>query len=144
MEEATYNSGALTVQEVSAFAPSLDPAPKVIHIDLRSPSRNSYLGGKAWSTELWRELHFRVPSLRFLHLLPTLPTMDQLLNAMRTTPVGKTIDKDAHIQVYPATNLVHYPPRPHCDMVCLHDLCTGSPRAHSFFPFSWHLANPRW
>ena len=28
-------------------------------------------------------------------------------------------------------------------MVCLHDLCAGSAPEHSFFPFSWHLANPR-
>ena len=89
IEEATYNSGALTVEEVVAWAASLDPAPEVIHIDLRSPSRNSHLGGKAW------------------------------------------------------TNLVHTPP-PHCDMVCLQDLAAGSPPNHSFSPFSWHFANPRW
>ena len=84
MEEATYNSGPLVVEEVVAWAASLDLPLEVIHIDLRSPSRNSYLGGKAWSTEFWRELHFRVPSLRFLHLLPIPATMDQSLNAMRT------------------------------------------------------------
>ena len=50
--------------------------------------------------------------------------------------------KDAHVQVYPTTNLVHTPP--HCDMVCLQDLAAGAPADHSFFPFSWHLANPRW
>ena len=49
--------------------------------------------------------------------------------------------KDAHVQVYPTTNLVHTPP--HCDMVCLQDLAAGAPADHSFFPFSWHLANPR-
>ena len=67
--------------------------------------------------------------------------MDQLLKAMRTNPVGKT--KDAHVHVYPTTNLVHTPP-PHCDMVCLQDLAAGSPPDHSFFPLSWHLANSRW
>ena len=36
------------------------------------------------------------------------------------------------------------PPPPHCGMVCLHDLPAGSPLDHSFFPFTWHLANPRW
>ena len=36
------------------------------------------------------------------------------------------------------------PPPPHCDMVCLHDLAADAPADHSFFPFSWHLANPRW
>ena len=110
MEEAMYNSGALALEEFVAWAASLDPTPDVIHIDLRSPSRNSYLGGKARSRELWREL--RVPSLCFLHLLPTSATMDQLLNTMRTNPVGKT--KDADVQVYPTTNLVHIPP--HCDI----------------------------
>ena len=50
--------------------------------------------------------------------------------------------KDAHVQVYPTTNLVHTPP--HCDMVCLQDLAAGAPADHSFFPFCWHLANPRW
>ena len=96
MEEATYNSKALAVEEVVAWSASLDPAPEVIHIDLRSPLRNADNGGKALSTHLWRELRFRDPSLRFLHLLPLPATMDQLLNAMHTNPVGKT--KDAHVQ----------------------------------------------
>ena len=29
-------------------------------------------------------------------------------------------------------------------MVCLHDLAAGAPANHSFSPFSWHLASPRW
>ena len=29
-------------------------------------------------------------------------------------------------------------------MVCLQNLAAGAPADHSFFPFSWHLANPRW
>ena len=29
-------------------------------------------------------------------------------------------------------------------MVCLQDLAVGAPADHSFFPLSWHLANPRW
>ena len=110
MEEATCNSGALAVEDVVAWGASLDLAPEVIHIDLRSPSRNCYLGGKAWSTHLWRELRFRVPSLRFLQLLPLPATMDQLLNAMCTNPEGKP--KDDHLQVYPSTNLGHTPPPP--------------------------------
>ena len=36
------------------------------------------------------------------------------------------------------------PPPPNCDMVCLHNLAAGAPADHSFFPFSWHLASPRW
>ena len=59
---------------------------------------------------------------------------------MRTNSVGKP--KDAHVQVYPTTNLVYTPP-PNCDMLCLHDLATGAPSDRSFFPFSRHLANPR-
>ena len=39
MEEATYNSGELAVEEVVAQAASLDPVPKVIHIDLRLGGR---------------------------------------------------------------------------------------------------------
>ena len=39
MEEATYNSRALAVEDVVAWAACLDPALKVIRIDLRSPSR---------------------------------------------------------------------------------------------------------
>ena len=78
MEEATYNSEALAAEDVVAWVASEDPAPEVIHIDVRSPSRNSYLGGKAWSTRLWRPLRFRVPSLRFLHFLPLTATMHQL------------------------------------------------------------------
>ena len=64
----------------------------------------------------------------------------ELLNSMRTNPVGKP--KDAHVQVYPTTNLVYTPP--HCDMVCLRDLDAGAASHHSFFPFSLHFANPRW
>ena len=110
MEEATYQSGALAVQDVVALAASLDPTPEVIHVALRGPSRNSYLGGKAWSTNLRREVRFQVRSVRFLHLLPQPATMDQLLNAMGTHPVGNP--KDAHVQVYPTTNLVQPPPPP--------------------------------
>ena len=83
--------------DVVAWAVSLNPAPEVIHLDLRSPSRNSYMGAKARSTNLWRELRFRVPSLRFLHILPQPATMDQLLNQMRTNPVDSEKPKDAHV-----------------------------------------------
>ena len=58
MEEVTYRSGALSVEDVVVWAASLNPAPEVIHLDLHSPSRNSYPGGMAWSTNLWRELGF--------------------------------------------------------------------------------------
>ena len=133
LEEATYESGALGVDDIVGWAASLDPSPDVIHIDMRSPSRNSYLGGRGWATTLWRELRRQLPSLKFLHLTPLPSSVDQLLNSMRTNPVGKP--KDAHVQVYPTTNLVHTPP-PHCDMVCLQDLAAGAPADHSFFPFS--------
>ena len=71
------------------WAASLDPSPEVIHIDMRSPTRNSYLGGGGWATTLWRELRRQLPSLKFLHLTPLLSSVDQLLNSMRTNPVGK-------------------------------------------------------
>ena len=29
-------------------------------------------------------------------------------------------------------------------MVCLHNLAAGAPADHSFFPFSWHVANSLW
>ena len=140
LEEATYESEALGVDDIVGWAASLDPSPDVIHIDMRSPTRNSYLGGRGWATTLWRELRHQLPTLKFLHLTPLPSSVDQLLNSMRNNPVGKP--KDAHVQVYPTTNLVHTPP--HCDMVCPHDLAAGAPADHSFFPFSWHLANPRW
>ena len=140
MEEATYQSGALGVDDAVGWAASLPPSPDVIHIDLRSPSCNSYLWGKAWATNLWRELRFRLPSFKFLHLTPQPSTIDQMLNSMRTDPVGNP--KDAHFQVYPTTNLTYTPP--HCDMVCLQDLAAGAPPGHSFSPFTWHLASPRW
>ena len=140
LEEATYESGALRVDDIVGWAASLDPSPDVIHIDMRSPTHNSYLGGRGWATTLWRELRRQLPSLKFLHLTPLPSSVDQLLNLMRTNPVGKP--KDAHVQVYPTTNLVH--PPPHCDMLCLQDLAAGALADHSFFPFSWHLANPRW
>ena len=60
---------------------------------------------------------------------------------MRTNLVGKP--KDAHAQLYPTTNLVLTPPPPAATW-CLHDLAASAPADHSFFPFSWHLANPRW
>ena len=81
--------------------------PDVIHIDMRSPTRNSYLGGRGWATTLWRELRRQLPSLKFLHLTPLPSSVNQLLNSMRTNPVGKP--KDAHVQVYPTINLVHTP-----------------------------------
>ena len=142
LEEATYQSGALGVEDVVGLAAYLDPPPppEVIQIDMRSPTRNSYLGGRGWATTLWRELRRQLPSLKFLHLTPLPSSVDQLLNSMRTNPVGKP--KDAHVQVYPTTNLVHTPP--HCDMVCLQYPAAGAPAVHSFFPFSWHPANPRW
>ena len=88
MKEVAYGFGALAGEEVVSRATSLDPAPEVIHIDLLSPLHNCYVGEKSGSTELWRELRFRVPSLLFLHLLPTPATINQLLNAMRTNPVA--------------------------------------------------------
>ena len=45
LEEATYQSGALGVDDVVGWGASLDPSPDVFHIDLRSPTRNTYLGG---------------------------------------------------------------------------------------------------
>ena len=132
LEEATYGSGALGVDDVVGWAASLDPSPDVIHIDLRGPTRNSYLGGRGWATTLWRELRRQIPSPKFLHLTAVLSSVDQLLNSMRTNPVGKP--KDAHVQVYPTTNLVHTPPPPHCDMVCLHDLAAGAPAEPLLFP----------
>ena len=62
LEEATYQSGALGVDDVVGWAASLDPSPDVIHIDMRSPTRNSYLGGRGWATTLWRELRCQLPS----------------------------------------------------------------------------------
>ena len=120
------------------WATSLDPSPEVIHIDLHSPRTTPILGGRPGP---WRELRLQLPSLKFLHLTPQPATIDHLLNSMRTNPVGKP--KDAHVQVYPTTNLMYTPP-PHCDMLCLQDLAAGAPPDHSFFPFTWQLASPRW
>ena len=116
LEEATYVSGD--------WAASLDPSPEVIHIDLRSPTRNSYLGGKAWSTTLWRELPSQLPSPKFLYLTPQPAIIDQLLNSMRTNPVRK--QKDARVQVYPTTNLVYTPPPPLQHGVPAGSCCRGT------------------
>ena len=140
LEEATYLSGALGVDDVVGWAASLDPSTEVIHIDLRSPTRKCYLWGKAWSTTLWRELRSQLPSVKFLHLTPLPATIDQLLHSMRTNPVGKP--KDAHVQVYPTTNLVYSPPPPHIYMVCLHDLVVGATSDHSFPPSPGTLPAP--
>ena len=91
LEEATYHSGALVpstegVEDVVGWAASLDPSPDVIHIDLRSPTHNSYLGVKDWATTLWRELPRQLPSVKFLHLTAQPATLDRLLNSMRTNP----------------------------------------------------------
>ena len=99
LEEATYESEALGVDDIVGWAASLDPSPDVIHIDMRSPTRNSYLGGRGWATTLWRELRHQLPTLKFLHLTPLPSSVEQLLNSMRNNPVGKP--KDTHVQVYP-------------------------------------------
>ena len=91
-----------------ASAASLDPSPDVIHINLRSPTRNSYLWGKVCSTTLLRELRRQLPCLKFSHLTPHPATIDQLFNSMRTNLVGKL--KDAHVQLYPSNTLVYTPP----------------------------------
>ena len=41
------------------------PPPDVIHMDLRNPTRNCYLGGRPWARTLWRELRRQLPSLKF-------------------------------------------------------------------------------
>ena len=46
LKEATYLSGALGVDDVVGWVACLDPSPEVSHIDVRSPTRNSYLGGR--------------------------------------------------------------------------------------------------
>ena len=103
--------GVLVVEVVVAWAASPPPpGPHVIHINLRSPTRNAYFGGKAWSINLWRALHQDVPSVRMMRLHPTLDTDDNLLGPMQSNPVGKS--KDAHVQVYPTHDLVE-PPAPH-------------------------------
>ena len=89
LEEATYESEALGVDDIVGWAVSLDPSPDVIHIDMRSPTRNSHLGGRGWATTLWRELRHQLPTLKFLHLTPLPSSVDQLLNSMRNDPVGK-------------------------------------------------------
>ena len=132
LEDATYRSGALGVDDVVGWAASLDASPEVSYINLRSPSRNSYLGGKAGATNLLRELRFQLSFLKFLHLTPQPATIDQLLNFRRTNPLGKP--KDAHVQVYPTTNLIYT--HAHCDMVCLQDLAAGALPNHSFFCFT--------
>ena len=45
LEEATYESEAVGVDDIVGWAASLHPSTGVIHIDMRSPTRNSYLGG---------------------------------------------------------------------------------------------------
>ena len=98
LEEAAYLLGALGVDDVVGWATSLDPSPEVIHIDMRSPTRNSCLGGRGRATPLWRQLRRQLPSLQFLHLTPLPSSVTQLLNSMRTNPAGKP--EDAHVQVY--------------------------------------------
>ena len=71
LEEAAYLLGALGVDDVVGWAASLDPSPKVIHIDMRIPTRDSYLGGRGWATTLWRELCRQLPSLKFLASNPS-------------------------------------------------------------------------
>ena len=71
-------------------------------MDLRSPSRNSSLWGKAWSKTLWRELRSQLPSLKLWDLTPQPATIHQLLNSMRINQVEAF--KDAHVQVLPLVN----------------------------------------
>ena len=129
LEEATYGSGALGVDDVVGWAASLDPSPEVIHIDMRSPTRNSYLGGRGRATTPWKELRRQLPFLKFLHLTPLPSSVDQLLNSMRTNPVGKP--KDAHVQVYPTLTSSTPPPLRYGVPAGSCCRCTGRPL---FFP----------
>ena len=123
-------------------AASLDPSPEVIHIDMRSPTRNSYLGGRGWATTLSRELRRQLPSLinKFPYLTPSLAVLTSSSIPCALTLWGSLRTPTSRCTP-PLTSSI---PPPHCDMVCLQDLAAGAPADHSFFPFSWHLANARW
>ena len=138
LEEAAYLSGALGVDDVVGLAASLDPSPEVIHIDMRSPTRNSYLGGRGWATTLWREVRRQLPSLKFLHVTPSLPSLTS-----SSIPCALTLWGSLRTPTSRCAPLLTSSEPPYCDMVCLQDLAAGAPADHSFFPFSWHLANPR-
>ena len=134
MQEASYDSDALGVEVVADWAASLDPPLMLFTFICIAPPTTHIFLGKAWTIELLRELRRMVPTVRFLHLLSSPPTVDELLRGLGTNSVGKT--KDTHIRVYPTTYLVHTPP-PRCGMVCLWDLCTSPSRPdRSFSPFS--------
>ena len=118
LEEATYESEALGVDAIVGWAASLDPSPDVIHIDMRSPTRNRYLGGRGWATTLWRELRHQLPTLKFLHLTPLPSSVDQLLNSMRNNPV---CNYEANPRYFTFANSWSTPCREHS--TCLY-LCT--------------------
>ena len=109
--------GALSVEDLDvyvyivAWGTFLNRAPEVIHLDLRRPSCYLFLRGKGVVHKFVEgtPLPGSLPSF-FLHSLPKPATMHQLLNQMRTNPLGKP--KDAHVLVYPTTNPVHTPPPP--------------------------------
>ena len=65
LEEAAYLSGALGVDDVVGWVASLDPSPEVIHIDMRSPTHNSYLGGRGWPQRCGGNCAANSPPLNF-------------------------------------------------------------------------------
>ena len=87
MEAETYNSGALVVEDVVAWAASVDPAPEVIRMNLYNPSRTSYLGGRPGPRIRRGNSALGFPPFVFCTVSPS-PRMDQLLNAMRTNQFG--------------------------------------------------------
>ena len=105
MEEATYDLDSLGVDVVADWVASLHCAPRVIHINLRRPTHNSYFFAQG-PRSCGGNSDVGPPLCAFC--IPPPLALDQLLRGLGTNLVGKT--KDAHVRVYPTTNLLHTPP----------------------------------
>ena len=109
LEEATY-TGGLLVGEVVEWAKGLDPSPTLIHIDMREPACDGALRKKGWTMDLWHQLQLALPELRAVRLIPAPKTVDSLLGVLSQHGAGKL--KSGVCDLYPTTNLLHYPPPP--------------------------------
>ena len=106
--EETYNSGALAVEDIVAWAASQTPLQRLFTLICAAHCATLTVGQKALSSNLSRKLHLQIPSLLVLYLLPLPATIEQFLNAMRTNPVVKPNTYDFSSCFFPKFKVMHF------------------------------------